>query len=230
MSDVGKFAAALAVKKLGSSTRIIVLAPTAEDPNMEMDADVTDDSLRNELKADLETSSLTRIDIDADDAQEKLDEALQGVGTVLACLASRQASLSRWLERGAKMVRTSMEKNSADRLVVLSSFGIGQDFTSFSAVKVLWHAMLRTWLRSTRKDLIALEAVVQGSELDYLIVRPGGLTPSEPPVGKWKLLTAPKQGGLGISIAKKDVAEFMLNEATSPTFHRTAVTIGAEEK
>lgn len=230
LSDVGKFAATQAVKKLGTSARIIVLAPTIEDPNREIDADITDETLLSELKADFANMTLTRIDIDAEDAQDKLNEATQGVGTVLACLASRQPSFSRWLEKGAKMVRMSMEKNNANRLVILSSFGIGQDFTPLSPLKVMWRGMLHTSHRAPWKDLIALEAVVESSDLDYLIVRPAGLTPSEPPRGKWKLLTAPKSGGVGINIAKKDVAEFMLNEATAPTFHRTAVTIGGETK
>lgn len=230
MSDVGKFAAALAFKTVSSSTRVIALAPTAENPDMEIDADVTDQALRDELKADFASMTTIRIDIDAEDAQTKLDDALKDVGAVVACLASRQPSLGRWLARGTEMVKTSMGKNNAERLVILSSMGIGQDFTPLSAIKVLWHAMLRTVLRPARKDLIALEAVVEGSKLDYLLVRPTGLTPEEPPIGSWKLLTAPKQGGLRLSLAKKDVAEFMIKEAVQPTFHRTAVTIGGEPK
>lgn len=230
MSDVGKFAAALAFKKLGSSTRVIALAPTDENPNMEIDADVKDEALREELKADFAAMNTTRIDIDAADAQTQLDDALKDVGAVVACVASRQMVFGRWLERGTKMVTTSMTKNGIDRLVILSSFGIGQDFTPLTAVKVLWHSMLRTRYRPVRRDLIALEAAVEGSGLDYLLVRSAGLTPGEPPTGTWKLLTAPKQGGLNISIAKKDVAEFMVKEAITPSFHRTAVTIGGEPK
>jgi hypothetical protein len=81
-------------------------------------------------------------------------------------------------------------------------------------------------VRSALFDLRAAEKVVTGSDADYLLVRPVGLTPDEPECGHWKLLTKRRSGSLKISIAKGDVARYMLSEAVNPILSRTAVTIG----
>ena len=79
-----------------------------------------------------------------------------------------------------------------------------------------------------KKDLAAMERVTQSSSLDYLLVRAAGLSAEEPVTGDWKLLTArgSKLKFSFFSVAKSDVAQFMLGEALQPTMHSTAVTIG----
>lgn len=229
MGDVGKFAAAHAFTSAGVSARVIALAPHAENPDLEVDVDVTDEAVRTELKSTFGSITPVCIDMDAKTAQSQLDTALKDVSGVVACIGSRQPSYSRWCERGAGMVEKAMRKGGVKRLVVLSSFGIGGDFTGLSMIKIGWLLMLRTTYRSVRKDLMGMEAVAEGSGLDYLIVRTMGLTPSEEPKGAWKLLTGPGQGRLRLGIAKKDVAAFMVKEIVEPSLHRTAVTIGQEK-
>lgn len=152
---------------------------------------------------------------------------------VVACIGSRQPGSkfpelkARWCKSGADIVSKAMAATGVQRLVLLSSFGINDDFTPFSAIKLLWSAMLNTSLRQSKKDLYAMEACVCATELDYVLVRGMGLTPEAPPTGKWKVLSARGQGRLGISIAKSDVAQFMLNEALEPSFHRQPVTVGS---
>lgn len=114
------------------------------------------------------------------------------------------------------------------RLVLLSSFGIGDDFIPFRGVRVFWAFLLNVF-RSVKKDLTRMEDVVQKSALDYLLVRPVGLTPEEPPRGSWKLLLSKEDGGLSSDIAKADVASYMLQEAVMPTLSKRAVTIGQPE-
>ena len=68
--------------------------------------------------------------------------------------------------------------------------------------------------------------------IDYVLVRPMGLAPEEPPRGKWATIRQedPK-GKVGMTIAKSDVAQFMLREALlEPTATRTMVTIGGAPK
>lgn len=124
------------------------------------------------------------------------------------------------------MIAQAMQANGVQRLVLLSSFGINDDFLPFGVINVLWGAMLNTTLRQPKKDLYAMEACVTATELDYVLVRSMGLTPEEPPAGKWKTLTGKGQGTLGLSISKSDVAQFMLNEVLQPSLHRQPVTIG----
>ncbi len=128
--------------------------------------------------------------------------------------------------------------------------GIGDDLLQLSFIKVLWWTMLRTMLRAKLKDLSEAEAVVMQEQprrvgdadndathheaLDYLVVRAMGLTPSEPARGSVALLRAHdyengRRGKLGSSVAKDDVAAFMLQEAITPTLSRTVVTVGPGE-
>ena len=94
----------------------------------------------------------------------------------------------------------------------------------------LFAALLLTATKSARRDLNAAEDAVRASDLDYLIVRPTGLTPTAQPTGAWKLRSCKADGPVDIEIPKEDVAQFMLQEALAPTLHRAAVTIGGPPK
>ena len=120
-----------------------------------------------------------------------------------------------------------MQQKGVKRLVQLSSMGIGDDKVQYGFIKGLWWTLLRTLLRSAHHDLITAEKIVTDADpsLDYLLVRPMGLTPSEPPRGSWGVLHK-ERGYLPASVAKSDVALFMLEQATNPTLIQTAVTVG----
>jgi len=105
--------------------------------------------------------------------------------------------------------------------------GIGDDFLKTTPLTCVWRFMLSTLLRSARKDLYALETDVRESGLDFVLVRPMGLTPSELPQGFCDRLLSREDGGtLEFMLSKSDAAAFMLKEALYPTIHSKAVTIG----
>lgn len=83
-------------------------------------------------------------------------------------------------------------------------------------------------LRSGYFDLAKAENLVTSSpdHVDYLIVRPVGVDPDEQPVGSWRLANARSTENIGVTVAKEDVAKFMLQEALQPSLHRQAITIG----
>lgn len=239
MGDVGKFAILQAsqAQKINPNLRFRAIAMSDEElegTDLGISVDVTDEKLKTEVAGAFD--GLDVIKVNADDEKQQLGEALEGVDVVIACLGNRQPSMARWCHRGARSVVSAMEANNVPRLILLSSMGIGQDFTPLRNkrfwVRWLWNGLLRTLVRSAWKDLIAMEALVTASKLDYLLVRPVGLTPEEPPVDTWHLLTSPDddmQGGgpgLSISVAKADVASFLWAEAITPTFHGRGVTIG----
>lgn len=249
MGDVGKFAAALAHKDPSISERVVAMTAASDaiqtdENNSNTDSsgtgvaqlDVTDQSLVQQVVTDFADMSVSHINIDdhANSTPESLETALRGVDAVVACMGSRQSGFGRWATRGGSMLVDAMRKTEVNRLVVLSSMGIGQDFMPRSGIRLLWGAMLWSVFRAVRKDLEGLEATVRESGLDYLIVRPTGLAPEEAPTGEWKLLTEigdnKKDGALKITVAKSDVAKFMLGEAVNPTLRQTAVTIGHKVK
>lgn len=192
--------------------------------------DVEDPDLRTSTEQILENArdEITKIDAGDDSAEERIGELLEGVDAVISCLGSRQSELGRWCALGTKKVIGAMATKKIRRLVCLSSFGIGRDFMKPSFIKITWGIMLRTSLRGVYRDLNAMEKAVRESDLDYLLVRPVGLTPSEPQRGSCDTIVSRNDHGghLEIFMAKPDAARFLLGEALGPTLHRGAVTIG----
>lgn len=234
MGDVGKFAVALATKR-GLRVRPVALCfgtgETDGPSSNSSTVDVEDTALKDETEAVLEglEGGIPTIDVAAGaSADRELEGALGGATSVVSCLGNRQPGMERWCEKGTRAVLAAMKASGAERLVCLSSMGIGRDFLKTTPLTCLWAAMLRTVLRSARRDLSSMEDAVRGSGLDYLLVRPVGLTPSEPPRGSCDvLLERGDHGGrLAFMLSKQDAAGFLLEEALSPTLRNRAVTIG----
>ncbi|KAJ1475631.1 hypothetical protein T484DRAFT_3160354 [Baffinella frigidus] len=80
--------------------------------------------------------------------------------------------------------------------------GIGDDFLPLSGIKVFWGCLLATCFRSSQTDLTRMEAVVEESGLDYLLVRPMGIDPSEKPTGSFQLIKKSGEGGLPMTVSK----------------------------
>jgi putative NADH-flavin reductase len=236
MGDVGKFAVTLAQLEPSLSCNVRPIAMSVEDSSEGTDkgleVDVEDPALKEKIENLLATMSdtIVKIDIAKDSAEKEIGDALEGVDAVISCLGNRQPSMERWCALGTRKVVSAMKTKKIKRLVSLSSMGIGKDdFMRTTPLTVFWAALLRTLLRSARKDLYALEKVVVESDLDFVLVRPVGLTPSEPPQGSCdRLLSKPNKGGTSLKfmLSKSDAAAFMLEEALTPTIHSQEVTIG----
>lgn len=85
--------------------------------------------------------------------------------------------------------------------------------------------------KGLKQDLQGMEDYVTASNLDYLIVKVAGLVPYAQPTGEWQLLTASGQPTPGmLNLSKSDAAQFLVNEAVAPSFHRRIVSIGGKGK
>lgn len=232
MGDVGKFAMTLARLEPSLSCNVRPIAMSVESSSEGTDkglgVDVEDKTLRTKTESLLSTmaDSIVKIDVAKESAEAEIADALEGVDAVISCLGNRQPQMERWCSLGTQKVVGAMKAKNVKRLVSLSSFGIGKDFTKRTPLNVLWAVLLRTLLRSARKDLYALEKGVRESGLDFVIVRPVGLTPSEPPQGSCDQLLSKKDGSLGFLLSKSDAAAFVLEQALAPTIHNREVTIG----
>jgi len=234
MGDVGKFAA-LGVE--GATVRVASLSAAAKEGDglgiRPEEIDVTYAGGREALAEALSKLSIRRVDVGSADAPKQLDDVLSGADAVVSCLGSRQPFRERWIASGTQLVVDAMRRQNVDRLVALNSFGIGQDFLPRRGViYYLWSVLLlNTFWLPAKRDLVRQEALVRDSGLDYLLVKPVGLTPELAPSNTWKVLTsdASSEAGqpLDFSIAKADVAAFMLQEALHPTLHRACATLGS---
>lgn len=239
MGDVGKFAVALAREQQhGYRCRVRVIALSVgegdggtTDPG-KYSVDVEDEDSRAHMEDFLTgiRDEIVEIDVASESAEQQISASLGGVDAVISCLGNRQPKMERWCALGTTKVLDAMKSTNVDRLVCLSSMGIGtDDFLKTTVLTCLWAFLLRTFLRSVRTDLTAMEEAVAASGLDYLLVRGVGLTPSERPRGSCDALLSREDHGVGFMLAKSDAAGFLLREALAPTLHGRAVTIGYSE-
>jgi len=254
MGDVGKFVVKHALSQPTLyDTRIIALSDEAvEGTDIGYDVGVTDELLKSNMKQMLQSVEITKLDIKHPDTTQHIAEIFDGVDCVIACVGNRQPSMSRWITNGLESILTAMNNKGIKKIVALSSFGLGNDHTPLSIIKVVWGTMLSTILRDVYYDLVGMEEAVVASKLDYVLVRPVGLTPEMQITNTYHTLTGVNNnntsnntnnttgsGGVDgdveahLEISKSDVALFMLKEATPHTsnFNNMKVTIcGSEAK
>lgn len=232
MGDVGKFALALARLEppLSCNIRPVALSieGSSEGTDKGLDVDVEDQKEKEKIEKLLGTmeDDIIKIDVAKESAEAEIGDALDGVDAVISCLGNRQPQMKRWCSMGTRKVVGAMKTKNIQRLVSLSSMGIGKDFLKTTPLTILWKVMLGTVLRSARKDMYALESEVRESDLDFALVRPVGLAPSEPPRGSCNQLLSRDDGTLQFMLSKSDAAGFLLREALAPTLHGREVTIG----
>lgn len=136
---------------------------------------------------------------------EAADDVVAGADAVVVAVGGA---------RGAKRQRAAVTRNvvaamastGATRLVIQSSLGAGDSARHMPPVL---RGIMRLALASALADHEEQEAVVRDSTLDWTIVRPTGLT-DKPATGAWRALESADDGHLGGTIARADLAAFML--------------------
>ena len=116
--------------------------------------------------------------------------------------------------RGTQRILTAMQVTGVRRIVVVTSLGVGD-----SRAQIAWP--FRVMMDLTLKPILAAKAeqeqLVKASGLDWILVRPGGLTDG-PKTGRYRFgLDRSLKGG---RISRADVAEFVLRQVTDETFLR----------
>lgn len=120
---------------------------------------------------------------------------------------------------GTRQIIDAMQAAGARRLVVVSSIGVGD---SKDQVPFAFKMLMKTVLKAAMEEKEKQETLVKASNLDWVIVRPGGLTDG-PRTGNYAF-------GVGKSIkagqvSRADVAEFVLKQLTDDTFLRQTPSI-----
>jgi putative NADH-flavin reductase len=149
-----------------------------------------------------------------------LDKAMVGQDAVIDTIGGKTPYRETTLERSvAGAVAGSMKANGVRRLVVISSFGVGDSVDQAS-----WfveHVVVPTWLRGSTADKAAMEVVVRTSGLAFVIVRPAMLI-DDAATGSVKIFDAHDTAH---KITRADVAQFCVDQLTSDAHIGRAVTI-----
>lgn len=178
--------------------------------------------VRDPLRVGVNHPQLTVIQGDVLDA-ESLEIAMRGQDAVLSALGHKQFFFpARILSEGTRNIVRTMERHGVRRLVCETSLGIGDSagrmglyYTFFVIPLIL---PLYFW------DKTRQERIIAGSDLDWVIVRPGALTNGEE---RNRYRHGRRVGSFlrTVRISRADVADFMLNQLTSDTYLRTAAGV-----
>lgn len=176
---------------------------------------------RDPAKVEVKDARLTVVRGDVLDPGT-LDEALRDCGAVLCALGHKKFLGPTTIQSaGTGNLIDAMRRHGAARLVVETSLGLGDSAGRLGLVYSL--LTLPLVLPFYFADKARQEQVVAGSDLDWVIVRPGALTFGRP-TGRCRHGTGAKAGDYlwTRSIARADVAAFMLDQLTDDTYLRTA--------
>lgn len=142
-----------------------------------------------------------------------------GVDAVVCSLGNTKNNPANVVTDGTKQIISAMQAAGTRRLVVVTSIGVGD---SADQVPVAFKLLMKTVLKGVMEDKEGQETAVKASGLDWIIIRPGGLTDG-PRTGSYK-------AGMDKSIragqvSRADVAEFVLQQLTDDTYLRQTPAI-----
>lgn len=150
---------------------------------------------------------------------EKVEETLAGSEAVCCTLGNTNNNPDFVVSEGTRHIIEGMTKQSIRRLVVVSALGVGE---SREQVALAFKMIMKTVLRKVYEDKERQEQLVRQSDLDWIIVRPGGLT-NGPATGEYQFgLDSSLVGG---QVSRADVAAFVLQQLTDNTFLRQTPAI-----
>jgi nucleoside-diphosphate-sugar epimerase len=174
--------------------------------------------VRDPAKVGIEHPQLTVVRGDVLD-ERAVEAAMHGHDAVLCALGhKRWLGPTRILSQGTRNVLRAMQACGARRLVCETSLGIGDSagrlglYYTFFVVPVI--LPFYYW------DKTRQERLIERSDVDWVIVRPGVLTDGASR-GRWR------SGRVGsffatVRIARADVAQFMLEQLASDRYLRAA--------
>jgi uncharacterized protein YbjT (DUF2867 family) len=172
----------------------------------------------------LEHPSLTRSSGDFHQF-ESVVKAMPGHDAVIVTASSTTLKGFRenpsYFSQGTANVIEAMKATAVKRLVVLSAMGVGDSrkLANFLVDKLVISFLLRTPFQDHERQ----EKLVMESGLDWVIARPGRLT-NGPACGEY--VKTPLVEKVPSSISRADVADFLVEAATTDTWLRQAVQLG----
>jgi putative NADH-flavin reductase len=174
--------------------------------------------VRNPARLSDAARQATTITGDVLDAQ-KVHDTISGVDAVVVSLGSRSDSPDHTVSEGTKNIIDSMQKLGVNRLVVITSLGVGE---SKNQVPLVFKLVMKTIMRKIIADKERQEKFVQTSGLDWVIVRPGELS-NDPPTGDYTYGVDPSI--MAGKVSRGDVAAFVLRNIHDDQFLHQAVAI-----
>lgn len=149
-----------------------------------------------------------------------ISRALEGIDVVVQALGVPQ-SLDFILKpvtlfsKATRVLLPAMKQAGVTKLVAVTGFGAGD---SRGAINILQRPVFDLVFRNAYDDKSTQERLIEESDLEWLIVRPGVLM-NWPTTGKYTVLNRQKEWRNGI-VARADVADFIVKQIEADTLNR----------
>lgn len=134
--------------------------------------------------------------------------AVEGQDIVVCSLGMPASDKSTLRTDGTANIVAAMKEKGVDRLICQTSLGFGD-----SKEVLPWHMkylIVPFILKNAFKDHESQETVIENSNLEWTIVRPGNMTNGQK-TGNYKHGFAPNEK-IKLKVSRADVAHFMLNQ------------------
>ena len=159
--------------------------------------------------------------------QHSLDVAARGQDAAVSMLGVSFAAARRptnVFSQGTRNLIAALKAAGVRRLIVQSSFGVGDSRRDAGLLERVFYALL---LRGAYADKVLQEQAVRESGLDYTIVRPTRLTTAAG-AGRYTARVGP--GPVPSSIARADVARFILDALGTREYVGKTVSLEADRR
>lgn len=174
--------------------------------------------VRDPARLGLDHPALTVVAGDVLD-QRVVDQVVAGQDVVVVSLGNTPNNPERVVSNGTRLILQAMQQFGVPRLIAVTAIGVGD---SRDNVPLAFKMLMKTVLRKAYEDKEIQEQLVRDSNLDWIIVRPGGLT-DDPRTGDYTVGTgaAVKAG----RVTRADVADFILTLLADDRYLGQAVGI-----
>lgn len=171
---------------------------------------------------DIDSPSLSKIAGSALNVSD-IENAVDGVDAVITTLGiGPTLGHVHLFSASSRLITQAMSKHGVKRLIAVTGIGAGN---SKGVGGPLYSKLFRPLLLGRiYEDKDVEEKIIQASDLDWTIVRPGFLT-RFPKTDEYKVLTDPKEWRGGF-ISRADVADFLITQIDDEQYlHKTPLLI-----
>lgn len=150
---------------------------------------------------------------------EKVKQAVEGQEAVISALGNDRNKRKTILSEGTGNIIRAMEECHVKRLICMSAAGILRNDAGFLFGRII----IPIFLKQVYEDKIRQMEIIRQSNLEWVIIRPTGLTDA-PKTGSYKIS---QDKPASSRIPRADVADFMLKLLTNKQYDRQIPAISS---
>lgn len=148
--------------------------------------------------------------------------AVEGRDAVISALGTFDRKPNTVLSEGTRRIIEAMQAAHVARLVAITSLGCGDSRAQVN--NWIMRLVIKTIAKEIWADKDRQEKVIRASRLDYLVVRPGGLT-DKPQRGTWTELRSGESSKGKQMIPRADVAGYIIKRLEKPALGQDFVVL-----